>query len=758
MFVCQIAFEGFAQQSLQPIGNWRDHLPYKSAIDVVAGSGKIYCATPYSLFSINNAENSIERMSKMTGLSETGISAIGYDDSNNKLLIAYSNSMVDIVYRNDVFTISDIFLSTIPGNKTINHVFAKNGKFYLSTEIGIIMIDSEKYEVKDSWFIGNGGSKIKINSVAADSAYFFAATAEGLKKISINNSNPSNYLNWEVVSGANGLSAGVCRNVFVVQNKKFVEKNDSIFMFNGNAWNLFFTETQIKNVHSSSGKIIVSLKNGNNAKVVSLNMDGTVSRLLQNSTWIKNPSKTIFSNNEYWVADSSEGLTKFMNTGIENYKLNSPQSIAMGEMVVKNNTVYVAAGHVNSNWQRQNNKNGIDKYVENKWTNYSEIQYAQMDSVKDITSIAIDPRDETIWGGSFGDGLIHFKKNNSIEIFKQNSTLQSALFDLNSYRIAGIAFDENKNLWVSNYGASKNISVRKEDGSWKAFTPPFFLQENAVAQIVVDDENQKWIVAPKGNGLICFNDANTIDNTNDDRWKLFKFGLGNGNLPSNNVLCLAKDKSGNIWIGTDDGIGIIQCTQQIFSPQGCAIFIPVVKQGGFNSYLFKGEEIKSIAVDGADRKWVATKKGVYLVSADGEKIVYHFTEENSKLLNSDVRNVAINGETGEVFFATAKGICSFRSTASEAKENFENVLVFPNPVLPNFNGTIAIRGLANNAFVKIVEMDGRLVYQTRALGGQVVWDGRDYKGRKISSGIYFVLLLDENGKEKVATKIIFISK
>jgi hypothetical protein len=166
----------------------------------------------------------------------------------------------------------------------------------------------------------------------------------------------------------------------------------------------------------------------------------------------------------------------------------------------------------------------------------------------------------------------------------------------------------------------------------------------------------------------------------------------------------------------------------------------------------------SIAVDGADRKWVATKNGAWLVSAEGDKVIYRFTETNSPLLSNDVKRIAIDGKTGEIFFATANGICSFRSTATEGGETNNNVLVFPNPVPPGYSGTIAIRGLVNNAIVKITEMDGRLVYQTKALGGQAVWDGKDYKGRKISTGIYLVLVSNEDRSEKTSTKIVFISK
>jgi ligand-binding sensor domain-containing protein len=323
--------------------------------------------------------------------------------------------------------------------------------------------------------------------------------------------------------------------------------------------------------------------------------------------------------------------------------------------------------------------------------------------------------------------------------------------------VSGLSFDAANNLWISNYGSEQPFRIRKSDGSWKSFTLPFSLFENALSQIVIDENNYKWIVAPKGNGLICFDHGSSIDNNNDDRWKKFGTGAGNGNLPNNDVQCVAKDKSGFIWVGTADGIGVIQCPGEIFAG-GCDAIWPIVPHGNFAGYLFKGQEVRDIAVDGADRKWVATKNGVFLVSATGEKVIYRFTEDNSPLLSSDVKKITIDGKTGEVYFATLKGICSFRSTATEGGETNEEVLVFPNPVPPGFTGTIAIRGLVNNAIVKITELDGRLVYQARALGGQAVWDGKNYRGQKISSGSYLVLVNEDGKKERTVTKIFFISK
>lgn len=749
---------GMAQEP--PIGQWREHLPYNSAIDVTAGDGKVYCATPYSLFSVNNSDNVVDRYSRVTGLNETGISAIKYDEENKKLFIAYTNSNIDIIYRNDIYNVPDINRSGNIGDKNIYNIYPLSKNYYLSTGIGVIVIDGERYEVKDSWFIGNGGNQVKVNGFTSDGIFFYAATEEGLKKALMTATNLSNYTNWQTVSGSNGLSVGACKNVMTVQNKVVVQKNDSLFVQTGSNWTFFYSDTwPFVSSNTTENKIQLCERQLNGiGRIVILNADGSVFRTLANSGAISFPRKAILLNNEPWVADQFASLSHFgAALTYQQYILSSPQAIASGEMVVYNNTFFATSGAVNDAWNYQYNGDGIYTFKESNWNNINRYRYNQIDSLLDYITIAIDKRDETIWAGSFGGGLLHIKQGPVFEVFKQN-TLGVTVGDPGSYRVAGLSFDSENNLWISNFGAAQQLRVRKSDGSWKNFTVPFPLFQNALSQILIDDNNYKWIVAPLGNGLVCYHHGTSIDNISDDRWRRFGIGAGNGNLPSNEVMCVVKDKSGFIWVGTTDGIGVLQCTQDVFSSQGCDAILPIVPNGSFAGFLFKGQEVRSIAVDGADRKWVATKSGVFLISASGEKVIYQFTENNSPLLSNDVKKIAINGKTGEVYFATQKGICSFRSTATEGGEVNENVLVFPNPVPPDFTGTIGIRGLVNNAIVKITELDGRLVYQTRALGGQAVWDGKNYRGQRISTGVYLVLVSDDGKKERTATKIFFISR
>lgn len=751
------SLSGTAQ--LPSIGNWREHLPYSQAIQVVNGSDKIWCATPFSIFSVDKQENSIDRWSKVNGLSETGVRSIGWNTETNSLIIAYNNSNIDILTESGIRNINSVKNSSQTGDKNIYRVFTHTALAYLSAGIGIIVLDLKKYEVKDTYIIGAGGSKVKVTAITADNNFLYAATSEGLKKAPFNSSNLSDYRNWQLISGTNGLFAGEVKQVVTINNQVIALKQDSLFIQTAGTWNLLYTDGwQVNAIDTAGTKILVNEIRNNTGRVTVLNVAGVAEQFIQSNTYTRLPQQSLLVNNDYWIADGIAGLSKYTGNSFQSYTPNSPISPATGEVVITNNILWATAGNVNSNWQPVGNKNGLHRLGDNSWKNFNAALLPAMDSLPDCITVAVDNRDASVWAGSYGGGLFSINSNSSISVYKQNSPLQPALFSPGSYRVSGIAFDRENNLWISNYGALQNFHVRKTDGNWRSFTIPFPLSENAVSGIVIDDLDQKWIVAPKGQGLICFNHGTSVDNTTDDRWKWFRTGKGNGNLPDNNVLCIATDKNSFVWIGTKQGIGIVQCPQDVFTTQGCEAILPIVQQDNFAGYLFRDEEVQCIAVDGADRKWVGTKNGVWLISDDGEKTVYRFTRENSPLPDNDIKQIAVDKKTGEVFFATAQGMVSFRSTATEGNRTNNEVLVFPNPVPPGYTGTIAIRGLVNNAIVKITELDGRLVYQTRALGGQAIWNGKNYKGQSVSSGIYLVLVNDDNKQEKFATKIVFISK
>ncbi|MEP6746445.1 MAG: two-component regulator propeller domain-containing protein [Bacteroidota bacterium] len=754
-FLC-ISF--FSRAQLQPIGQWREHLSYNRAIQVTQSKTGVFCATPYALFSVDVTDNSIERFSKINGLHETGIQAIQWDANAQKLIVAYANSNIDILQGSKIYNIDAIKQKDIPADKTIYNIYCYQGFAYCCSGLGIIVIDENKYEVKDTYIIGSTGNNIKVGGLTSDAVSFYAATDEGLKQAAITTVNLADYRNWQLLSGSNGLPAGTCSNVVTVQNKIITQKNDSLFILNGSTWSLFYTDDwHIINITSTENRLLISQQKGTAARVLVMDTAAVIQKNISQNNVLIAPAQAISLQGTVWVADSTSGLLAYNSAVAERFQPNAPFSTSSGEMTVKNGVLWVASGAVTPGWTNTFSKNGLYKFSDNEWTNFNKGNIPALDSLYDIIAVATDPKDNTAWAGSFGGGLFHLTTDKTVEVFKQHSPLSPAFTNPNNYFIAGLAFDKDNNLWIADYGAVQNIAVKKADATWSKFFVPFSLSNNAVAQIIIDDFNQKWIMSP-GNGLVCFNTGQTIDNTGDDQWKLYTTGKGSGNLPSNDVLCIARDKNSFIWVGTGKGIGVIQCPQQVFTAQSCDAILPVIQQDNFAGYLFGDETVQCIAVDGGDRKWVGTKNGIWLISPDGSAIIYRFTEDNSPLLSNDVKKITIDGKTGEVFFATAKGICSFRGTATEGNTENTNVLVFPNPVPPGYSGTIAIRGLVDNALVKITELNGRLVYQTRASGGQATWNGKNYKGGNVATGVYLVLISDDTRTEKIATKIVFISK
>jgi len=764
--IIRILFTGYcvllgflaARSQVPAIGSWRDHLPYHQAIGIASTGELLWCATPYSLFSVDPSDNSMDRLSKTNGLSETGISAFVYDAASARLVIAYTNSNIDIVFKGHTVNIPDIKRTDLAGDKTIHQVFVYNNLAYLSSGLGVIVLDEEKYEVKDTWVIGDGGDTIAVQALTTDGTYFYAASSEGLKRAPLASPGLADYHNWVLLSGQHGLAAGPCRQVASVGGKVLALKNDSIFQLNGDEWSLLYADGwTINDCSVSDGRLLVSEQQGDSGRVRVLSGLGVLQQSLQQADALHSPRQTLIFQGRIWVADAIGGLSAWELTGNAapaRYAPNSPLSLATGDMVVgrardpaaTGGVLWVASGGVDAYWAPLNNHNGLSRLDAGGWTNYSGDTDPVFNTVFDLQSLALNGGDTSVWAGSFGEGLLERKPGDLFTLYPSPP------------RVGGLTFDADGNGWVTSYGAGQELLLRRPDGSWHAFSIPFSHTDNAVAGVLVDDNKQVWIISPKGNGVFCYSPGISLDDTGDDQWKFYRAGASQGNLPDNNVYCIARDKSGFIWIGTANGIGLVQCPRNIFTAGGCEVIWPVVQFDGFAGYLFSGQPVQTIAVDGADRKWVGSRNGAWLISPDAQKIIEHFTEDNSPLLSNDVKKIAVDPQSGEVFFLTARGICSFRGTATEGGRQNSNVLVFPNPVPPGYNGTIAIRGLVDGAIVKITQLDGRLVYQAGALGGQVVWNGRDYKGRPAATGVYLVLASNESRQEKIVTKIVFIGK
>ena len=749
----------WAEAQLQPLGQWREHLDFNQGLQVSAGNGKVFVSSKFGIYTVTTDDLNIERFSKINGLNDIGVRTLRYHPSSDKLLVVYNNSNLDVLYRNDIINIPYIFRSNVRGDKQVNDVFFEGDKAYLSTNLGIIVVHMSRYEISSTWYPGNGTAPAKVYACTSDGVNFYAATDEGLK-VAPRNGNLEDFRSWTTLTNAPGLPNGPVKSVHFIKGKLFTSQNNGIYVRNGNSWTLVYGDA-LRWISVSAGEdalfIAEEVDNWQTRRIIVIDAN-TVSALppISNNNFLVRPNHVAKEANALYVADVEQGLIIIKNGSFQTIKLNSPFGPLDGEMIFSGNTLYVAGGSVNDAWNYKFNETGFFSFENDTWKSYNRKNLSWMDSIRDIITIVKDPVSGKIYAGSYGGGLIEYETESKFKIYKQGSNIEETVGDPGSYRIGGLAFDRDNNLWFSNFGGPRNFGVKKADGSWKKFSVPFVVPDNMTGGILIDDFNQKWIQVPQGYGLYCFNHGNSIDNTGDDRWKWYQTGKNNGNLPGNYVNAMVKDKDGFIWLGTDKGIGIIQCPGEVFTSFGCEVFQPIVQQDNFAGKLFENEDVRALAVDGGNRKWVGTRNGVWLLSPDGDKVLLRFTSENSPLLSNEIIRIAINPQSGEVFFSTFNGICSYRGTATEASENKESLLVFPNPVSSSYNGLIGIKGVPENAVVKITELNGRLVFQTRAAGGQAVWNGKDYTGRKPATGVYLILITDDTGIEKKAGKIVFI--
>jgi ligand-binding sensor domain-containing protein len=720
-----------------PIGSWRVHHSYAGTIQVVKGD-KIYTATPEAIFSTNKT-GQFEYYNKLTGLSDASIATIQWDSETEQLVVAYTNNNIDVIKGGLVKNIYDLVRTS--RIQKINSIYCEKGMAYVNTNIGVVVIDLFKYEIKESWILGSSGNILEVFSLTKGSGNWYAATQNGIYTTPITNTNIADAKSWTVFyNAANSLPV---KKISSTPTGLIIEKNDSLLLIQPAATTILFYKAseQIKAWQFTEQKITIATtdKQTSKARVHQFTIGNATGLIFEQPDTFINPNDCIFSNGIIWLSDSVTGLIQLDLSSNSFVKMipGGPGGQITTALLASSTGLLTAS----------NTKKGWAILENGKWQ-----AQKGLDSVTGVQSIAINHLDNSIWLTTSELGVAKWQ-NNKVQLFNpRNSSLMGTTN--NSCFTSGVVPDSKGNSWVSNTGTTKSIHVYQPDGKWTGFTNPFGMTD--VGTLEIDDIGQIWGTTKNANGLLVYNPGSSLTSSTDDRWKQYKAGTGIGNLPSNQVNCAAKDKNGFIWVGTDRGIGIIQCVENIFTAAGCDALLPVVQQDRFAGLLFKDENVQTIAVDGADRKWVGTKNGVWLISATGEKVIYRFSTNNSPLPGNDISKISIDPLTGEVFIATNNGLCSFRSTATEAVTTQQKVLVFPNPVPPGYSGSIAIRGLTNNALVKITNLYGALVYQTRSLGGQAIWDGKNTNGTKVASGVYLIICRDDSGAEKIATKITIV--
>ena len=718
LFIFLPTIYSFGQNKLGGIGQWREHFNNRSIIQIgIAnfknGQNKIIGASSQQIFSIG-AKNSIELSGKSTGLNDVAIACTAWDEEQSQLIVAYKNSNIDIIKGDQVFAITDLLLSNLYTSKKINQIYVLHQWALLSTDFGIVVIDLIKHEIKDTWFPNNNRQATKTYQVVATPTLLYAATENGIMTCPLLN-------NW--------IQVGLWQNNTDFTNlaiQHLTQYNNTIYAANSNTiYQLpikipytFIYNGQIKKISAQQSGLYASVSNGNMGKLLKINTDKTSSSIID-STYLANPVDFLLDQNNIWVADSNNGLL-LKNTTMQWVPIGGPNGNINGTIGIdsKNLIAPLGIGDV-----------GFSTYNENGWQNIHAINNQ---SLPICFSSATDPIDGAIWLTS-NDGILKY------DVEKGSIVLASP----NNYKgfFSNIQFTKDGTLW--SLLEDQGILI-KQNNTWKLITPPNTISIIGIHHMFVNQQGQAWMIAPNYQGVLVYN-----PNANGEKWRIIN--TYNNNLPSSTVTSIMEDKNGTMWVGTNNGIGLFDCNDV----NTCKAYLPQIKNNnGFTGLLFQKEIVNCMVTDGANRKWVGTNNGTWLLSSEGSEIIERFTKTNSPLPNDTIRQIVIAPTTGEVFFNTAQQMVSYRSTATSSVTPMREIAIFPNPIAPNYNGPIAIKGLVENAIVKITSLNGQLLFQTKSLGGQAIWNGKTNDGNKVATGVYLVFARDELGNEKAVGKII----
>ena len=740
------------------IGNWREHLPYIHAKKVVEGNGKIFCATDDGFYGYILSDKTIERKSKLNGLSDFGIKDIAYSHDYHVLVIAYNSTNIDLLYDdNSVLNISDIKRKNIPGNKRINSVSIDGGYAYISCGFGIVVLDLQRREIKDTYYVGALGN-IEVFQVAIDDSCLYAASEDGIYKA--NKSNPllANSANWQKIyddlnsQGKFNYAVNFNSTLFFNYSKS---NADTLIAYDGN-WGYPLPLSMknlslLKNIQVSNNNLVLVTDDSSLYYDNTLSLNNVIS---SGQVWDPTFRSAIKDDQGgYWIADNNKGLYYLQANSLSTIIPQGPYSSGSNDIEFKNGVMWLSHGPENRTWSNQYGYNGFSKFENGTWITYdglsAQTQLFGTYNFYDNVSIAIDPSNANhIYVGASGPGLLEFSNGQPVTLYSyNNSSLTQQVGNPSQVKVHGIAFDENNNLWVSNAGSLNVINVKKPNGQWKGFTFPGIVNSSSkCGDIIIDQNGYKWLTIFENvggkEGILIFNDNRTIDNTSDDEYDVADFG-------SNRVRAIQMDLEGTIWAGTDQGV-------YIFYPPSITPQQILIKQDNAYQYLLATDVVTVIAVDGANRKWIGTESsGLYLLSADGQDQIKHFTVDNSPLFSNNITALNINDITGEVYIGTEKGLLSYQSDAVAGdKEICGDLIAYPNPVQKGYDGDIAVKGVIANGIIKITDISGGLVFEGKALGSQAVWNGKNLKGEKVQSGVYIVYAADATGQFHCTTKLM----
>lgn len=747
----------------QQYERWRTHLASYNTTAVAEAENDVYAMADGTIYSYGKNDNNVKMYTKLNGLSDSDVKLIRYNMAVHTLMIVYSNGNIDLMSRDGMYNLPYLKNAGNIQDKTPNEINFVGDRAYLSTHFGIVVIDMKKKEVSETYKLG-----MKVYSSCLHGEMIYASTERGLYAASTKD-NLMDFNNWKQLPthGADFDSKKIVR-IGIFQNKLClcIPGAGLYYRNDGGQFIPFLKQIYIEGMTIQGDRLLAHT--GENLYIyTSLESPAEIV-----SPGVVKDVSALKNTNTYWVASGTKGLigirrknANAFETFVSGLNIEGPKRNFCTFMTIQGGKLLVTGG---DRWTDRFNRPGtLMTYEGGKWTNFDEttVNKAVGYACRDYTGVAVDPDDAGhYFVSTFGEGVIEIKDNKYVQLYNHTNTpLVSAIDPSPNYvRVGGVSFDKQKNLWMTNSGVQNGIVVRTADGKWKSLFYKGVSGVPLVDKILVTSKGHKWVNVPRGTpGLLVFDDNGTPTDNTDDKSNFFTL-LRNARGEALNVsafYCMAEDLNGEVWLGTDHGPVICSSPEAaIKDPQkffGSVIVRP--NDDGSNGVFLDSEQIKAIAVDGGNRKWLGTgSSGIFLVNPTGTETIQHFTTENSPLLSNHIQSIAIDHKTGEVFIGTDKGIISYLGDATQGSPDYSDVYAFPNPVRPDFDGSVTITGLIADSNVKITDLNGNLIYQAQSAGGQVTWNCRSHKGQRVATGIYLVLASTAQGAESVVTKIAVV--
>lgn len=746
-----VAQSNFAQSKL----SWQGYFSYNEIKDLSASSTKVYAASENALFSKEAASNLIKTTTTVEGLSGQTISATYYSEIFKKKIIGYENGLLIVINEADesLIKVVDIINKQLPANlKKINHFMEHNGLLYVSCDFGIVQFNLKTLQFGDTYFIGDNGAEISVKQTAFFNGFIYAATSNGIRRANTTG-NLIDYNQWFVVNSGNWSGIETLDSELIA-----IDASGYIHRYNSTVFIGFLQLPQSSNdMRAVNNNLFVTTPN----TVYVYNNQMILSRQISNVQVLDDKLSftcAIAVGEFIYIGTKENGLfssSLSTQSGFENSTPSGPYRNNIFSIDVSPNQTWAVYGDYDLFY----NPYGLDSYGVSKLSSstWLNIPYSSVLEAKSITRIIVNPHNENeVYASSFFSGLLKIENDAPSFLYNdKNSGLETITTEGPNYfdvRINGTAFDKSGNLWVTNSRIKNGLKVLKTNGQWQTFPISTVLEDPEAtnySNIAIDKNGTKWI-STSSNGVIGFNESSNA-------FKKMTFGVDAGNLPIADVRSVAVDTKNQLWIGTTKGLRVLSNVGNFQSESQLKASPIIILEDNLAQELLYEQFITSIAVDGANNKWIGTAdSGVFMVSPNGQETKYHFTVNNSPLPSNGVNDIKINSATGEVFIATNKGMISFKGIATEANENLNNVYVYPNPVRPEFSGTVKVAGLLDKANIKITDIEGNLVYETISEGGTIEWDTSAFGKYKVATGVYMIFISAQDGGETKVKKVMIV--